>query len=201
MVSLVIEFASITGFLCWQPHGAQLRKLHFLPLFLLCRLIYELFSATNPRMTSITPVPRPALLLTRVIFYEFSTLAIPIGGKRLGLFTDFFNLSVPLKISYLFLDRIEEAGAVGVSGSPVMAGLVPSPYFQRYRCLLRMKKTGDYDEDTAAGYSESENSDNDVNDPSDPNDPNGSLDGDASSLGTPSVLGMLAIRDGLSILA
>ncbi|VDM30731.1 unnamed protein product [Hydatigera taeniaeformis] len=50
--------------------------------------------------------------------------------------------------------RIEETGAVGVSGS--MAGLVPSPYFQRYRCLLRIKREGAYTEDAAAGYSESE---------------------------------------------
>ncbi|KAH9280786.1 MAGUK p55 subfamily member 5 [Echinococcus granulosus] len=55
--------------------------------------------------------------------------------------------------------RIEEAGAVGVSGS--MAGLVPSPYFQRYRCLLRMEREGAYAEDAAAGYSESEASEQD----------------------------------------
>ncbi|VDK37827.1 unnamed protein product [Taenia asiatica] len=75
--------------------------------------------------------------------------------------------------------RIEEAGAVGVSGS--MAGLVPSPYFQRYRCLLRMKREGAYTEDAAAGYSESEASEQDD---TGADAEHGFVDGDVSSLNT-----------------
>ncbi|KAM7542929.1 hypothetical protein Aperf_G00000017712 [Anoplocephala perfoliata] len=80
-----------------------------------------------------------------------------------------------------FSQRIEEAGAVGVSGQ--MAGLVPSPYFQRYRCLLRLKNAGAYAEDAAAGYSESEASSED-------RDENGEVDGENSSLTTPSSLSL-----------
>ncbi|KAL5108191.1 MAGUK p55 subfamily member 5-A [Taenia crassiceps] len=75
--------------------------------------------------------------------------------------------------------RIEEAGAVGVSGS--MAGLVPSPYFQRYRCLLRIKREGAYAEDAAAGYSESEASEQDD---AGTDAEHGFVDGDVSSLNT-----------------
>uniref|UniRef100_A0A5K3FIV1 PDZ domain-containing protein n=1 Tax=Mesocestoides corti TaxID=53468 RepID=A0A5K3FIV1_MESCO len=67
--------------------------------------------------------------------------------------------------------RIEETGAVGVSGS--MAGLVPSPYFQRYRSLIRLKRANGYTEDAVAGYSESEDSDFELDSPS--TDASGSL--------------------------
>lgn len=46
---------------------------------------------------------------------------------------------------------------MGVSGG--MAGLVPSPYFQRYRSVIRLRRGGGLEEDAAAGYSESEESD------------------------------------------
>ena len=147
--------------------------------------------------------------LIRVTFYAFSTLAILIGGKLLGLsncvcatlFTYLTRLSTIVRVLFpmkyfvcsLAYDRIEETGAVGVSGP--MAGLVPSPYFQRYRCLLRLKRAGAYDEDAAAGYSESETSETEPNGPSDPNDPNA----DASSMGAPSSLGMWSSSNSASI--
>lgn len=68
---------------------------------------------------------------------------------------------------------------MGVSGP--MAGLVPSPYFQRYRCLLRIKQEGAYTEDAAAGYSESEASEQDD---AGADAEHGFVDGDVSSLNT-----------------
>lgn len=71
---------------------------------------------------------------------------------------------------------------MGISGE--MAGLVPSPYFQRYRCLLRLKNAGAYAEDAAAGYSESEASSEDRN------ENGGEVDGENSTLDTPSSLSL-----------
>lgn len=64
-----------------------------------------------------------------------------------------------------------------------MAGLVPSPYFQRFRCLLRLKNARAYSEDAAVGYSESEAS-------SEEHEDGGEIDGENSSLGTPSNLSL-----------
>ncbi|VDO09901.1 unnamed protein product [Rodentolepis nana] len=65
-----------------------------------------------------------------------------------------------------------------------MAGLIPSPYFQRYRCLFRLKKNaGAYAEDAAVGYSESEAS-------SEEQEVGGEVEGENSSLGAPSSLSL-----------
>ncbi|VDL60317.1 unnamed protein product [Hymenolepis diminuta] len=85
------------------------------------------------------------------------------------------------QIIFLFFNKIEEAGTVGISRD--MAGLVPSPYFQRFRCLLRLKNAKAYAEDAAVGYSESEAS-------SEEHEDGGEIDGENSSLGTPSNLSL-----------